>query len=80
MIKESFSFSLSGFIFLFLGIVIVIGLPLTLWTDRTLDFWLTYFKGEVVNVPFWLSFLATIILNAASLILNVLSEIIRFLI
>lgn len=32
---------------------------LSFWTDRNLDFWLTYFKGETVDCPFWLSFLAS---------------------
>ena len=29
------------------------------WTDRNLDFWLTFLKGETVDVPFWLSWVAS---------------------
>ena len=32
---------------------------MSFWTDRNLDFWLTQIKGEEVNCPWVLSFIAT---------------------
>lgn len=54
--------------------IIVFG---TLWTDRTLDFWCTYCSGHQVNVPLWISFIATIIGNGVTIALNIISEIVR---
>lgn len=51
-----------------------------LWTDRTLDFWLTYFKGASTDCPFWLSCLVTLFLNAVIFGVNVISEIARLLV
>jgi prepilin-type N-terminal cleavage/methylation domain-containing protein len=51
-----------------------------LWTDRTLDFWLSYFKGSQINVPYWISFLVTVILNAVILAINIISELLRLVI
>jgi len=62
----------------FLSIYIGIACALTFWTDRTLDFWLTHFKGEVVDVPYWLSFLTTLVLSPIVVGANLLSEIVRF--
>lgn len=50
---------------------------LVLWTDRTLDFWCTHFSGHAVNVPLWLSAIATFVGNVVMLILNIISEIVR---
>jgi len=49
---------------------------MSFWTDRNLDFWLTHFKGETVDCPFWLSFVASI-LAPVSLFLNLVGEIVR---
>jgi hypothetical protein len=65
---------------LFLGaFAVIMGVVslFALWTDRTLEFWLTYFKGDVIDVPFWISFLATLLLNVVVLVVNVISEVIR---
>ena len=61
-------------IFAFWGTLCIL---LTLWTDRTLDFWMTYAKGAPVDVPFWLSFIMTIILNGAMMLVNILTELFR---
>lgn len=50
---------------------------LSLWTDRNLEFWLSYWKGQPVEVPGWLSFLATFILNGIILLANTIGEIAR---
>lgn len=56
-------------------------IPLTyfisLWTDRTLEFWLTLIKGSAVEVPMWASVLVTIILSGVILGINILTELIR---
>jgi hypothetical protein len=61
---------------LVLGVFYLVGL----WTDRTLDFWLTYFKGADVDCPFWLSLLVSVLLNAVILGLNIISEVARLLV
>ena len=58
----------------FWGTIVVL---MTLWTDRTLDFWMTYAKGATVDVPFWLSFIMTIVLNGAMMLVNILTELFR---
>lgn len=50
---------------------------LTIWTDRTLDFWCTYISGHTINVPIWLSALCSFIGNGVVLVINIISEIIR---
>jgi len=54
-------------------------ISISFWTDRTLDYWLTYFKDMPVDVPFWLSVLVTILLNCFIFSINVISELIRFI-
>ncbi len=63
-----------------IGFVVGISYLMARWTDRNLDFWLTYFKGETVDVPLWLSWLAAIALNVITFAANVISEIARFFI
>ncbi len=53
---------------------------MSLWTDRNLEFWLSYFKGEQVDVPMWMSVVTTIVLNAVILAGNILSELFRLVI
>ncbi len=64
---------------LIFGLVILMSLfgLLALWTDRTLEFWLTQMSDQAVNVPYWLSFLLTLLLNGGILLANVVSEILR---
>jgi hypothetical protein len=46
---------------------------MSFWTDRNLDFWLSYFKGQPVDCDWWLSFLIAIF-GPATLFLNLLGE------
>ena len=48
-----------------------------MWTDRNLDYLLTWIAGAPRNCPWWLSTIATFIGNAVALIFNVVMEIIR---
>lgn len=61
--------------------VVIIGLIILCaicgWTDRTLDFWCTYFSHHAVNIPMWVSCLVTFIGNGAMFLLNLISEIVR---
>ena len=57
-------------------IIIVVAL-VSIWTNRTLDFWLTHFSHHTVNVPAWLSILVTIIGNGFMFAINVISEVAR---
>ena len=67
---------------LMIGVVLVLIIPvlvilLSMWTDRTLDFWLTFIKHSSVDVPMWLSVIATIVFNGGMLAINIISEIVR---
>lgn len=62
---------------LILIIPLLLLIPLTFWTDRTLDFWCTYFSHHAVNIPGWISFLITVFFNILAFILNIISEIVR---
>ena len=58
-------------------VVIGIGTILTLWTDRNLDYALTWIKGQPVNCPMWLSFIAALIGNGVTVVFNILMELAR---
>ena len=62
-----------------LRLTIIIGLLylLSLWTDRNLDYFVSLIKGESVDVPFWLSVVVTILLNALIVVSNIIAEISR---
>ncbi len=49
----------------------------SLWTDRNLEFYLSLIKGEPVEVPYWISLVTTIILNAIIVVVNIIGEIVR---
>ena len=51
---------------------------MTFWTDRNLDFWISHFKGEDVDVPTWLSLVASVVGGPIMLTLNLIGEIGRY--
>lgn len=57
-------------------IVLVLLVLIGIWTDRNLDFWLSHFKGEAVNCPWWVSVLCLFIAPAL-LFLNLIGEVAR---
>ena len=59
---------------------VIIIVPVAFWTQRSLDFWTTYLKGQEVEVPYWLSFAVTLVFNAVIVALNVITEVIRLFI
>ena len=66
-----------GMFGLWLFIISIPALILSFWTDRNLDFWLTQVKGEEVDVPWILSFLASIP-YPFTFFANIVGEICRF--
>lgn len=77
--NENIIATIFGLLIAFLPFILValLLIPLTMWTDRTLDFWCTQWSGHFVNIPTWLSFLVTIIGNGIMFVLNIVSEIVR---
>lgn len=69
-----------GYVTLILLLWVLLAWVLTAWTDRNLEFWLGYVKGQHVDVPNWLSFLLTLVLNGVCIALNIISEIARLLV
>lgn len=65
---------MSGIALFYLGIVWLI----SLWTDRNLDFWFSYFKGETIDIPMWLSMVTSFFLSPICLGLNVVAELAKF--
>ncbi len=57
-----------------IGFILGIWYTMACWTDRNLEFWLSYFKGEAVEVDLWLSALLCI-LGPANIFVNVIAEI-----
>jgi hypothetical protein len=62
---------------LIISVVVGFFLLVSAWTDRSIEFWLSYAKGEAVNCPYWLSCLLTLVLNGVIFIFNVITEICR---
>lgn len=59
------------------GFIILCLIPFIFWTDRTLDFWCTYWSNHTIDVPLWLSAITTIVGNGLMILLNIISEIVR---
>jgi hypothetical protein len=59
----------------FLFVIFAIYYPICLWTDRNLDFYCSQIKGVPVDVPFWMSMVASIFEPIA--VLNLIGELVR---
>lgn len=57
--------------------IILFTIPLGMWTDRNLEFYLSLIKGTAVHVPFILSWILTVLLNGIILVIDLVLEIIR---
>jgi small-conductance mechanosensitive channel len=64
---------------LLIVVLFLLGIPLAIWTDRSLDYWFTYFKGVETNVPFIVSYILTICTNVFGVGFNLLTELLRLL-
>ncbi len=47
------------------------------WTDRTMDFWLSELLQKTIDIPWFISFVITLVLGGAILITNIASELAR---
>ena len=66
-----------GVLAFWLAFVLIATTAMSFWTDSNLDFWASYFKGTPTDVPFWLSWVATIFLPV-SVPGNVFASVARF--
>jgi hypothetical protein len=61
--------------------IVVIGLlitiPVGMWTDRNLEFYLSLIKKTAVHVPFIVSWIITVLLKGVALVANIILELIR---
>lgn len=48
------------------------------WTNINLNYWLSVFKGEIVHVPLWLSYVIVGSLNLGWIGINALMEIAKY--
>lgn len=65
------------FALVLVGFVISLFVGLTMWTERSLEFWLSRWKGEAVDVPLWMAFVVSLVLNGVILAANIVSELVR---
>lgn len=73
--KKNKSVLIIGFVLI--AIVFTISI---IWTDRSLDFWLSQYRGTSTDMPIWISAIVAIVGNAITLLFNVLSEVARIFI
>jgi len=73
--KSALLLVISFFVAVYFGIVAL----LALWTDRNMDFWVSYIKGETIDVNYWWSFLLTLI-APIGIVGNTVSEILRVIV
>lgn len=67
------------FICIFLSLWLLCGILNMWWTDRTLDYWLSFIKGCDVDVPFFISAIISIVCGYVMIIINIVSELIRII-
>jgi hypothetical protein len=61
-------------------IMLALIIPFFMWTDSNLDWVATYIKKEPVDIPMWISIIASIIFNAITFAFNIIVSIIRVII
>lgn len=66
-----------GVITIQLGVWAGLAALLGIWTDRNLDFWVSHYKGVPTDIPFLLSWLASLPLPI-TFVANIIAEIARF--
>lgn len=67
-----------GIVLMVFDIICLIWL-ISMWTDHNLDFWVSYVKHEMIDVPYWISIIVSILFNVLALIFNLISEIIKYI-
>jgi hypothetical protein len=58
-------------------VFLLVYLPIAFWTDRNLDFWMTFINKQPTDIPFWIS-LILVIFEPVILVLNIIGEIGRY--
>ena len=61
-------------------LIAIIVLPISLWTQRSLEFWCMYIKHTPIHVSYWVSVAITVGLNGLALFANAVTEILRLVI
>lgn len=63
-----------------IALLVVVGVvwAMSYWTDSNIEWLILTFADKVVDVPFWLSVILTLILNAVALVFNVIVEILKY--
>lgn len=63
-----------------IAVLIAIGVVwvMSYWTDSNIEWLILTFADKVVDVPFWLSVILTLVLNAAALAFNIIVEILKY--
>ena len=68
--------------FTIIELLLVIAIPVVIilacmWTGRSMDYLLTWIKGRPVHCPWYLDALITFVGNGATLVFNIVMEVIR---
>ncbi len=63
---------------MFFVVLYIIGM--SFWTDSNLDFWFSQIKNKPIDVPYWISLLATIFLNGVCLPGNIIASLCKLLV
>lgn len=61
---------------LFLAILAIFPM-MVIWTDGNLEYWVHYFKGEWVNIPWYFSTMITMVFNGVALAFNIFTELFK---
>ena len=64
------------FVSLWVSIITAMYVGLVFWTDRNLDFWLSYSKGYAFDAPLWISVLLSLF-GPVDFFVNLISEVAR---
>ena len=70
-------FAFIQFMFIIL-IYLILFIPVAFWTDSNLDFWLSYIKKTSIDIPFYVSYIVSVILNGIILAINIILSLLRY--
>lgn len=55
----------------------LISYPYIIWTDRNLEYFLSYLKDQEIKVPFWISTVVVLVSNVLGLIFNIVCYLVK---
>jgi hypothetical protein len=76
MVSKKQELSVEAYAMLTVFFFVGLAFPLALWTERNLEFWLGWLRGQPVDVNWWWCLLLTV-LGPVGLCANVVAEIVR---